>query len=228
MSVIALLLYKNLKRGALLLLQLNKFTCTRDDEPLFMPIDVAINAGDIVQVAGPNGAGKTTLLRALCGLFDSYEGEVLWQGKPVAKSKFEFLSRLLYLGHHPGVKKSLSARENLAWFAGVKGGVSDLNVEAVLAEVGLAGYADVHCHQMSAGQHRRVGLARLYFDKSPLWVLDEPFTAIDKQGVARLEQLLESHAANGGTVILTTHQALSFDGFRTIELQKYRGVAHVL
>ena len=92
------------------LLQLNKFTCTRDDEPLFVPIDVSIHAGQIVQVAGPNGAGKTTLLRSLCGLFDSYEGEILWQDQPLAKARFEFLSQLLYLGHQPGIKKSLTAR----------------------------------------------------------------------------------------------------------------------
>lgn len=205
------------------LLQLNKFTCTRDDEPLFVPINVAINAGEVVQVAGPNGAGKTTLLRALCGLFDSFEGEILWQDQPVARSRFAFLSQLLYLGHQPGIKKSLTARENLRWFAGIKGDHGGVDVESALEEVGLAGYADVPCHQMSAGQHRRVGLARLYFDRSPMWVLDEPFTAIDKAGVARLEERVKQHAQSGGSVILTTHQALSFDSYRTVELEKYAG-----
>lgn len=209
------------------LLQLNKFTCTRDDEPLFVPIDVSIHAGQIVQVAGPNGAGKTTLLRSLCGLFDSYEGEILWQDQPLAKARFEFLSQLLYLGHQPGIKKSLTARENLQWFAGIKGAAQTLDVEGVLAKVGLAGYADIPCHQMSAGQHRRVGLARLHFDTSPLWVLDEPFTAIDKLGVERLESLIEARAKAGGTILLTTHQALSFEGYTTIELEKFSGGANV-
>jgi heme exporter protein A len=209
--------------GLLALLQLNKFTCTRDDEPLFVPIDVAIKPGEIVQVAGPNGAGKTTLLRSLCGLFDSYEGEILWRENPVSRARFEFLNQLLYLGHQPGIKKSLTARENLQWFAGIKGIKTTLDIDEVLANVGLAGYADIPCHQMSAGQHRRVGLARLYFDRSPLWILDEPFTAIDKQGVVRLEAAIEQHAKSGGTVMLTTHQALSFDGYTTIELEKYGG-----
>lgn len=206
------------------MLQLNAFTCIRDDEPLFKPQSVVINPGDVVQIAGPNGAGKTTLLRSLCGLFDSFEGEILWRGKALNRVRHDFLTQLLYLGHLSGVKKSLTARENLAWFAGVNGLVKTLEVESILAKVGLAGYADIHCHQMSAGQHRRVGLARLYFDTSPLWVLDEPFTAIDKQGVARLENKIQEHAAKGGTVILTTHQALSFSGYRTIELIKTANV----
>ncbi|HEY7772465.1 MAG TPA: cytochrome c biogenesis heme-transporting ATPase CcmA [Marinagarivorans sp.] len=205
------------------MLQLNKFTCTRDDEPLFVPIDVSIKAGEVIQVAGPNGAGKTTMLRALCGLFDSFDGEILWRDQPVSRSRFAFLSQLLYLGHQPGIKKSLTARENLQWFARIKGETHTVNVEAALAEVGLDGYADIPCHQMSAGQHRRVGLARLYFDASPFWILDEPFTAIDKAGVARLEERVKQHAYEGGTVILTTHQALSLESYRAIELEKYRG-----
>lgn len=200
------------------MLQLNRFTCIRDDEPLFLPIDAEIKAGDIVQIGGPNGAGKTTLLRTLCGLFDSSEGDIYWQGESLSQARYAFLAQLLYLGHQPGVKKSLTARENLEWFAGVSGRASELDVEHVLAEVGLAGYAEIPCYQMSAGQHRRVGLARLYCDDSPLWILDEPFTAIDKQGVARLESKIQDHAKSGGTVILTTHQSLSFDTFRAITL----------
>ncbi len=208
------------------MLQLNQFTCLRDDLPLFEPLNLAISSGDIVQIAGANGAGKTTLLRTLCGLYDSYEGDILWRGQPLARARFEFLSQLLYLGHQAGVKKSLTARENLTWFDGVKGYASSLAVETVLAEVGLMGYADIPCHQMSAGQHRRVGLARLYLDPSPLWVLDEPFTAIDKQGVARLEQKIEAHAKAGGTVILTTHQSLSIARFRVVELVRSCGAGH--
>ena len=203
------------------MLQLRQFTCVRDDEPLFTPFDAIIESGDIVQIAGPNGAGKTTLLRSLCGLYDSYEGECDWHGKAIRRSREVFLSQLLYFGHHPGVKKSLTARENLEWFAGIKGVQSEFDVEAVLALVGLAGYAQIPCQQMSAGQHRRVGLSRLYFDPSPLWILDEPFTAIDRQGVARLESLIESHAQKGGIIILTTHQPLSLKGYRTINLEKY-------
>ena len=173
-----------------------------------------------VALVGPNGAGKTTLLRSLCGLFDSFEGEILFEGSSLSHSRHAFLSQLLYLGHQPGVKKSLTARENLEWFAGVNGFKQAFDVRDVLSKVGLAGYEDIPCHQMSAGQHRRVGLARLYFDRSPIWVLDEPFTAIDIQGVARLEALIESRASEGGLVVLTTHQALSIQRFDTLTLEK--------
>ncbi|MDZ7924697.1 MAG: cytochrome c biogenesis heme-transporting ATPase CcmA [Marinagarivorans sp.] len=208
------------------MLQLNQFTCLRDDLPLFKPLTLAIASGEIVQIAGANGAGKTTLLRTLCGLYDSFDGDILWREQPVSQVRFEFLSQLLYLGHQSGVKKSLTARENLTWFDGVKGHASSLPIEAVLAEVGLVGYADIPCHQMSAGQHRRVGLARLYLATSPLWVLDEPFTAIDKQGVVRLEQKIEAHAQAGGAVILTTHHPLSVARFRVVELDRLNGAGH--
>lgn len=202
------------------LLELRDFACVRDGEPLFKSVSHLMSAGDVVQVAGPNGAGKTTLLRSLCGLFDSFEGEILFEGSSLSHSRHAFLSQLLYLGHQPGVKKSLTARENLEWFAGVNGFKQAFDVRDVLSKVGLAGYEDIPCHQMSAGQHRRVGLARLYFDRSPIWVLDEPFTAIDIQGVARLEALIESRASEGGLVVLTTHQALSIQRFDTLTLEK--------
>lgn len=202
------------------LLELRDFACVRDGEPLFKPVSHVMSAGDVVQVAGPNGAGKTTLLRSLCGLFDSFEGEILFEGSSLSRSRHAFLSQLLYLGHQPGVKKSLTARENLEWFAGVNGFKQAFDVRDVLSKVGLAGYEDIPCHQMSAGQHRRVGLARLYFDRSPIWVLDEPFTAIDIQGVARLEALIESRASEGGLVVLTTHQALSIKRFHMLTLEK--------
>lgn len=202
------------------MLELRDFACIRDGEPLFKPVTQHMACGEVIQVAGPNGAGKTTLLRSLCGLFDSYEGEILFKERPAHRVRHEFLSQMLYLGHQPGVKKSLTARENLSWFAGISGQKRELDVGELLAQVGLAGYEDIPCHQMSAGQHRRVGLARLYFDQSALWVLDEPFTAIDVQGVARLEALIEARAKAGGLVILTTHQALNIESFKTLTLDK--------
>ena len=203
------------------MLQLSKYTCIRDGEPLFKPVTTDIKAGEIVQIAGPNGAGKTTLLRAMCGLFDETEGALLWLDKPVHQQRFEFHQQLLFLGHQPAVKKSLTAKENLNWLYGVKGRVlsGDVSIDGSLSQVGLNGYADIPCSQMSAGQHRRVALARLYLDDAPLWVLDEPFTAIDVKGVAKLEEQFEKHASNGGTVILTTHQALSIENYKTLVLE---------
>ena len=203
------------------MLQLIDYTCLRDGEPLFQPVSTRISEGEIIQIAGPNGAGKTTLLRALCGLFDETEGNLSWQGKDIARDRFAFNEQLLFLGHQPAVKKSLTAKENLNWLYGVKGRANNTEqaIHNALAHVGLKGYADIPCSQMSAGQHRRVALARLYLDGSPLWVLDEPFTAIDVKGVAKLEQQFEAHAQAGGTVILTTHQALTIDNYTTLALE---------
>ncbi len=203
----------------MLSLEFRQFTCLRDGYPLFQPLDFSLKGGEVVQIAGPNGAGKTTFLRSLCGLFDEWTGEMLWQGGALRVPDFSLRSQLLYLGHQPGVKKSLTAGENLRWLFGVQGVPFPGSISAALAEVGLEGYEDTPCYQMSAGQLRRVALARLYITKAAIWILDEPFTAIDRFGVQNLETLLQRHVSNGGLVILTTHQPLAIAGVRLIELQ---------
>jgi heme exporter protein A len=199
-------------------LEFKHFTCERDGQSLFRPLNFSLSPGDLVQISGPNGAGKTTFLRAICGLFDGWSGEMLWQGRPMRTPDYDMCSELLYLGHQPGVKKSLTAAENLHWFFGSHGREFPGRVSTALAQVGLSGYEDVFCHQMSAGQMRRVALARLYVSSAAIWILDEPFTAIDKGGVRNLETLIQRHISNGGLVILTTHQPIALDGVRLIEL----------
>jgi heme exporter protein A len=115
---------------------------------------------------------------------------------------------MLFLGHQPAVKAMLTPRENLAWHVAGEGQYSNQRIESALEQVGLFGYEDVPSHALSAGQHRRVNLARLYLSDSPLWLLDEPFTAIDVTGVAALEALKVAHVKSGGAVVLTSHQAL--------------------
>lgn len=200
------------------ILEFKNFTCERDGHALFCPLDFSLSSGDLVQISGPNGAGKTTFLRAACGLFDDWSGELFWQGQPVRTPGYEMSRDLLYLGHQPGVKKSLTATENLHWFFGSQGRAFPGHVTAALTQVGLSGYEDVPCHQMSAGQLRRVALARLYVTAAAIWILDEPFTAIDRAGVRNLETLIQRHISNGGLVMLTTHQPLALDGVRLIEL----------
>lgn len=183
--------------GGDLLLQCTALTLVRGDRELFSGLDMALRPGEVLQVEGGNGAGKTSLLRLLAGLARyGYQGEVK---RPVP---------LLYIGHLSAVKELLTPRENLAWHVDGLGDYSDAAVGAALERVGLAGYEDVPSHQLSAGQHRRVNLARLYLSEQPLWLLDEPFTAIDRDGVASLERLFASHAGRGGGVVLTSHQAL--------------------
>ena len=199
--------------------------CERDDRVLFSGLDFELNAGDLMQVQGSNGSGKTTLLRILCGLNASYEGELFWRGVPIEEDREAFLASLLYLGHRVGVNKILTARENLRWSCALHSPVSDADIESALRRVGLTGYADVTCRNMSAGQQQRVSLARLLLSPATLWVLDEPFTTLDVHGVRMLEGLLAEHVEAGGAVLVTTHHALTVPcTLRRLSLDK-RGVA---
>ncbi len=199
--------------------------CERDERVLFADLDFTVSRGEVLQVEGPNGSGKTTLLKIISGLNRHFEGELYWQGDPLASVRDEFLSAMLYFGHLPGVKAVLNPIENLRWYAALHPAMSvdDESIMAALEKVGLYGFEDVACHALSAGQNRRVSLARLHLSQADLWILDEPFTAIDKAGVKAQEQLIESHAANGGAVILTTHHELSIAS-RQLNLGRTAGV----
>lgn len=201
------------------LLSASELTCIREDRILFEGLSFNINAGDIVQVEGPNGAGKTSLLRILAGLSVPFEGKVKFQQKSIEQNREHFHQNLLYLGHLPGVKGEMSAIENLAFNLSLHG-LDAGDAEETLSKVNLLGFEDSLASHLSAGQHRRIALARLFKSSAPIWILDEPFTAIDKNGVKKLEELFLNHADNGGCVILTTHQDLSFadDRFKKITL----------
>ena len=179
------------------LLEAHSISLERGGRELFQDLSFEVHPGHLLQIEGSNGAGKTSLIRILAGLSRyGFEGRVMRN------------AALLYLGHHPGVKALLTPRENLAWHVAGEGEYSDEQIEVALAKVGLYGYEDVPSHTLSAGQHRRVNLARLYLSQCPLWLLDEPFTAIDKTGVLELEALLVRHVEAGGAVVMTSHQTL--------------------
>lgn len=194
--------------AAHVLLQARDLFCERDDRVLFCDLSFSVHAGELLQVQGSNGSGKTTLLRILCGLNSSYEGALFWDGVPIDEDRETFLASLLYLGHRVGVNKILTARENLRWSAALHSPRTDQDIEAALEAVGLMGYADIACRNMSAGQQQRVSLARLLLSPARLWVLDEPFTTLDVMGVKTLENLLAAHVARGGAVLVTTHHQL--------------------
>nr|WP_218626438.1 cytochrome c biogenesis heme-transporting ATPase CcmA [Pseudomonas sp. dw_358] len=197
-------------------MQASALTCERDGRLLFEQLDLSLHAGAMLQVSGPNGSGKTSLLRLLAGLMAPTDGQVLLEGAALAGQG----ASLLWIGHAAGIKDLLSPEENLAWLTALHRPASRAAIWQALEAVGLRGFEDVACHTLSAGQQRRVALARLYLDSPPLWILDEPFTALDKQGVAQLEQHLAQHCEAGGTVVLTTHHTLSHlpSGYRELDL----------
>ena len=191
------------------LISASNLTCIREERLLFDQLTIEINAGDIVQIEGPNGSGKTSLLRILAGLSQPYEGDIFYKNELISQAREEFHQNLLYLGHLPGVKGEMTAQENLRFNLTLHGlAINDSEIEETLAHVNLTGFEESLASHLSAGQHRRISLARLYKSTANIWILDEPFTAIDKQGVHSLEQLFKAHTKQGGCVILTTHQDL--------------------
>jgi heme exporter protein A len=181
------------------MLQVQDLYCERQRRILFERLSFSVRPGELLQIKGSNGSGKTTLLKILTGLYEDYTGEVDW----------DLTSWPLFVSHKPGVKDQLTALENLEWLAGLHHGAVDrLEVDRALLAVGLAGYQDVLCGTMSEGQRKRVNLARLFFVRSHAWILDEPLSAIDVEGVRLLQERIGSHLDDGGLVIVTSHQSL--------------------
>jgi heme exporter protein A len=204
-------------------LQTVALACERDLRLLFENLDLRLVSGEMMQISGPNGSGKTSLLRLLSGLMQPTAGQVLLNGQPLNEQRTELARNLLWIGHAAGIKDLLTPEENLSWLCALHHPAAHEAIWQALADVGLRGFEDVPCHTLSAGQQRRVALARLYLDSPPLWILDEPFTALDKQGVAQLEEHLAAHCERGGMVVLTTHHTLSRmpASYRDIDLGKW-------
>lgn len=196
--------------GQILVLELQQLEVWRDDRCLLAGLSAALAGGELVHLRGPNGAGKTTLLQVVAGLRRPERGQVCWQGLPILDDRSDFRHQLLYLGHLPGIKAVLSVQENLQAAAGLRGlGVESRLLQQALLQVGLSGYEETPVRQLSAGQRRRVALARLWLEPAAIWLLDEPFTALDAQGIQALEQRLQVHVSAGGCVLLSSHQPLS-------------------
>jgi heme exporter protein A len=201
-------------------LQAYQLACTRGERNLFTDVHFEVKAGDALRIAGTNGSGKTSLLRLLSGLAFPAEGEVRWNGENVRNVREEFCSQLIYLGHANGVKDDLAAWENLVVAATLSGyPISREQAWQALELVGLGEVGNLPTRSLSQGQRKRVALARLWLDTTTrLWILDEPFTALDKGAVDELCGTLNSHLADGGMLVYTTHQEITLSAGRMLQL----------
>jgi len=195
-------------------------SCERGGRVLFEGVSQSLRAGECLYVAGPNGAGKTSLLRILAGLLAPAEGTVRWRGRDIREAREEYGAELAFVGHHNGSKDDLTIAENLAFAAAARGEPHDRDqAVAALGRLGLAGREDVPVRRLSQGQKRRAALARLCMGEAPVWILDEPFNALDRDSVAVLGGLIEAQLARGGVVLLTAHQAVDLPaGARRLEI----------
>jgi heme exporter protein A len=191
------------------MLEAIELQCERGHRRLFDRLSFRVDARQCLQVAGDNGAGKTSLLRILCGLLSPTSGEVRWHGRPIGRVRDEYGADLIYVGHLNGVKDDLTAAENLrVWAAIAAIGAGDSDVLRALRLLAIERFAHWPAGQLSQGQKRRVALGRLTLaGQARIWILDEPFNALDRRGVEVLNQLIERHVEGGGAVVLTTHQA---------------------
>jgi len=201
------------------LLSAHTLGCIRGERRLFAGIDFAVEPGECLHVRGENGVGKTSLLRILAGLAAPAEGAVTWRGQPVARVADDYHQNLLFLGHHNALKEDLTGLENLMFAAGLDGAtLAEEEASAALRRFGLRGREDLPVRCLSAGQKRRVLLARLLTRKASLWILDEPFAALDTSAVQALADLIAEHLANGGMTVMTSHQAIPLNNVRSLQL----------
>ena len=195
-----------------LLLETVNLSCLRGDRLLFQDLAVQVTAGEVVQIHGPNGSGKTTLLRILCGLQPPAGGCVRWRGRDLSPGTPEMRADVQYVGHAGGVKLDLTPRENLDVAIALGARPTGTTADATLARLGLGRFRDVPLRALSAGQRQRVALARLLTCAAALWVLDEPFTALDARGVAVVDAMLREHTEAGGGAMIASHHPVALSG----------------
>jgi heme exporter protein A len=202
------------------MLDIQSLECVRDDRLLFSDLSFSLAEAEVLQIEGPNGSGKTSLLRIICGLRQADAGKVMWCGESIRANREDYYANMVYIGHLPCIKGELTVLENVRALLDTRSlAVNDSVIEAALAKVGLASYEDVPGKALSSGQRRRILLAFIELAQAKLWVLDEPLTALDIQGVALMESMILEHRQAGGSVIFTTHHGMQLDcDMRSVKL----------
>ncbi len=202
------------------MLSTNQLSCIRGDRTLFSDLSFTLSPGQLLHVKGPNGSGKTTLFRAICGLFLPQQGNILWNNENIKSLDEDYRREFLYLGHQNGIKDDLNGVENLTFSSRFdENNVSNQQIWQALGKMGLAGFEDLPIKMLSQGQKRRVALTRLLLNSAPLWILDEPFVALDADAVEFLQSVIASKLQNGGMVMLTTHQEVALTAGEICQLQ---------
>jgi len=191
-------------------LDVKGLSCWRNEQALFSDLSLSLSPKSVLFLQGENGSGKTSLLRILCGFRLPDEGEITWGDKPTS-SLPEYFQNISYVGHKNGIKDELTVEENLNLMRSMAT-ASDIKTESVLKQIGLFKRADVLARQLSAGQKRKLALARLMMTDNSFWVLDEPFTSLDKASVGFFESLIKQHIIRGGMLILTSHHEIDLSG----------------
>jgi heme exporter protein A len=192
--------------------------CRRGEQPVFERLDFDLPPGGALILRGPNGSGKSSLLRLMAGLTPPAAGTLAWDGVPVADDPGAHRARLHFIGHADALKLALTVSETLTFWAGMRGGG---DIATALARFRLRPLADLPCRFLSAGQRRRLALARPVASPAPLWLLDEPLTGLDEDSVADLHAAITAHRAGGGSVALSTHAPLALDAAATLALGDY-------
>ncbi len=202
------------------MLAAEQLACVRGERRLFAEVGFHLDGGELLYLQGRNGAGKTSLLRMLIGLLPPEAGRILWRGRDIQAQADEFRAELCYLGHHNAIKEELTPLENLLLSARLADeDLSEDDALDALEQVGLAGREDLACKYLSQGQKRRVALARLVKERRALWVLDEPFVALDVAAVAWLAGIISGHLQRGGLAVMTTHQLVDIPAGTVRELR---------
>ena len=203
--------------GSACLIRTENLCFERDETKVIDRVNLELNSGDLLQVEGCNGSGKTTLLRLLTTAIKPTSGRIFYQGKKLSDCRYEYCSNIIFIGHQIALKERLTPVENLNWLSPV--GLSQDSINRALDLVGLRDFETAPSWSLSAGQKRRVALARLIVSNAKIWFLDEPFTAIDTQGIGLMKQLIDDHVSKGGAVVFSTHQSVDMKNVRRYSLK---------